>query len=81
VFGGCWTVYTHRNDKYQYHKIDGPAIKHLDGKCEWYFNGVEYKPKDHPFNVFRKEYNLSKSYRKWPNNMKILFKLTYGGNI
>jgi hypothetical protein len=70
-------IYVHRNSKYLYHKIDGPAIKWMDGKCEWYFNGVGYKPKDHPFNLFRIEYNLPKEYSIWPDDMKMLFKLSY----
>jgi hypothetical protein len=56
------------------HRIDGPA----DGTKEWYMNGVKYEEHEHPFNVFRLEYNLSKIYEDWPIDMKTLFVLIYG---
>jgi hypothetical protein len=60
------------------HRINGPAIEHADGSLAWYLNDVYYKKDDHPFNLFRLEYNLSNIYEDWPIDMKALFVLMYG---
>jgi hypothetical protein len=69
------------NECGQYHREDGPAIMFDHGGERWYYNGRLYTKDNHPFNVFYKEYNLSENYSEWPNDMKILCKLTYGGNV
>ena len=63
------------------HRVDGPAIEYTDGYKEWWLNSINYEEDEHPFNIFRTEYNLSNIYDEWLNNMKIIFKLTYGGNL
>lgn len=63
------------------HYLYGPAFtywaednKKLDDY--WYINGVEYTVENHPFCIFRKQYKLPETYDEWPEDMKILFKLT-----
>jgi hypothetical protein len=62
-----------------YHRIDGPCIVWTGGDEWWYFKGERLAKENHPFNIFRKDYNLSETYEKWSDDMKMLFKLTYGG--
>jgi hypothetical protein len=62
------------------HRLDGPAIECGNSK-KWFFNDVEYSEEEHPFNVFRKEHNLSENYNDWAVDLKVLFKLIYGGDI
>ena len=69
----------YRNDG-PLHRLYGPAtINHNADRviCRWYLNNVEYKPEDHPYNIFRKEYNLPEEYENWSTEMKILFELIY----
>jgi hypothetical protein len=61
------------------HRIDGPAVELIDGERSWFLNDKHILKKEHPFNIFRNEYNLPEDYEEWPNRYKILFKLTYGG--
>jgi hypothetical protein len=61
------------------HRLTGPAVIYQNGETKWFICGTEYNAEDHPFNIFRKEYNLTKIYKEWPIEMKILFKLTYSG--
>ena len=75
-------VRRYQNHKGQDHRLEGPALFWSDGSFRWCFNGVKYyNPVEHPFNIFRSEYNLPEKYDNWPTNMKTLFKLTYGGDI
>ena len=69
----------YRND--YYHRLEGPAIIYKVEVIEierWYLNGVFQCEEDHPFNIFRVEYDLSKDYQDWPDEYKVLFKLIYG---
>jgi hypothetical protein len=61
------------------HRIDGPAKTYSSGKEYWYFNDMQYSEEEHPYTVFRNEYNLLDNYHEWPTDMKVLFKLTFGG--
>jgi hypothetical protein len=71
------TVYWIVNNKI--HRTTGPAVSVANGKELWYWNNIEYKEAEHPFNIFRKEYDLSSDYNSWPDDMKVLFKLTWYG--
>lgn len=62
------------------HRISGPAIE-CNSYIAWYFNDIEYPENEHPFNVFRREFNLSENYSDWPSDYKVLFKLIYGSDI
>ena len=66
------------NEKGDYHREDGPAIIFDNVIEQWHFNGKLYSKEEHPFNVFRKEYNLSKKFEEWSIEMKVLFKIIYG---
>jgi hypothetical protein len=70
------TKYWYRYGKV--HRLDGPAVEYIDGRKYWYYEDIAYNQEKHPFNVFRKDYNLSEIYEEWSNDMKMLFKLTYG---
>lgn len=35
------TVYW-ENDKYQWHRLDGPAVEYADGTKGWYVNGTQH---------------------------------------
>ena len=72
---GC--KYWYLND--QLHREDGPALESDNGYRSWYIYGVKYEPEEHPFNIFKNEYNLPEEYKEWPTDMKALFKLIYGG--
>lgn len=79
--------YKHWFLKNKRHRLEGPAIEDITtdntsvGYEEWWFDGIEYSLEQHPFTIFRKEYNLTNIYEDWSNDMKILFKLTYGGSL
>lgn len=61
------------------HRIDGPAFIDTSNKrIQWFWFGEYFEKQNHPFNVFCKEYELSDVYEEWPNDMKMLFKLSYG---
>ena len=62
----------------QIHRLEGPAALN-SGEELWYIRNNEYTPEEHPFNIFRIEYYLSKEYEEWPNEYKVLFKMIYGG--
>ena len=68
------------NDKL--HRLDGPAVDFgkyhyvvvvgMKERFSWYFDGVLYDKDEHPFNAFKKSYNLSEIYNEWPTDMKML---------
>ena len=59
-------------------RLEGPAVIKINDYEYWFLNGIEYQPEEHPFNIFRSEYNLSDNYNNWPKEMQVLFKLIYG---
>jgi hypothetical protein len=61
------------------HRIDGPAVENTNGTKFWYLNDIHYEERQHPFNVFRLEHSLGAGFNSWPEDMKALFVLTYGG--
>ena len=64
------------------HRIDGPAITYASGRSLWFYDNIWYKEKKyHPFHLFRKQWKISENYDEWSKDHKILFKLTYGGNV
>ena len=71
--------YWYLND--QLHRLEGPAVIYLNQIENWFLNDIEYEEDEHPFNQFRNQYNLSLDYNSWTTDMKMLFKLTYGGSI
>jgi hypothetical protein len=75
-----FTILNHNLSNGKYHKLNGPCIIWTGGEEWWYFKGERIKKENHPFNIFCKEYNLSPLYDDWSDDMKMLFKLTYGGN-
>ncbi len=60
------------------HRLEGPACYYEDSE-RWYIRSIKYEPNEHPFNIFRTQYNLSNKYEEWSNEYKVLFKLIYGG--
>jgi hypothetical protein len=60
------------------HRLIGPATNFPNDKLHWWIDGKELRQEEHPFNIFRTEYNLSENYEKWSIEMKILFKMIYG---
>ncbi len=80
IFSGERIWYNHG----KVHRIDGPAVEGTigDGNIilnKWYYYDIEYDESKHPFNVFRDEYDLQEEYEEWTFDMKMLFKLIYGG--
>lgn len=63
----------------KYHRLMGPCIVWSNGDEWWYFKGKRVIKEEHPFTIFCKEYNLSEIFDEWPDSMKILFKLSFGG--
>ena len=63
------------------HKISGPAIIDIEEDIEeWWLNGVEYSEEDHKDIVdFMKNNNLFEDFESWSKDMKMWFKLIYGG--
>ena len=60
------------------HRFTGPALVWDNGYVQWWLNDEKINPENHPFCIFRNDYDLSEEYEKWPKDMKALFKLTYG---
>lgn len=52
-----------RNSKGEYHRTDGPAIEHLDGRKFWYINGVRHR-EDGP------AFETESGYKAWWVNGK-----------
>jgi len=52
-----------RNSKGEYHRTDGPAIEHLDGRKFWYINGVRHR-EDGP------AFETESGYKAWLVNGK-----------
>jgi hypothetical protein len=71
VFSGNYSDYPNLS------RLTGPAVLEYRGKDMTYPMMYNIMKCEHPFNVFRKQYKLSKHYNKWSDDMKVLFKLTY----
>lgn len=69
----------------RYYRLDGPVRSNwINGELQsevWVWNSQEYTRYNHPYNQFRLEHQLVSQYEDWPDDMKILFKLTYGGEV
>jgi hypothetical protein len=81
-----------RNGEYQYwyngkkHNLFGYAIRQSTWKGritkEWWVNGEKIESwMDFPFYIFAIDYELPLDYNLWSKDMKMLFKLAYGGNL
>ena len=78
VYEGGTKVWYKDDKKY---RLEGPVVIFgKSGKKGWALNGKLISGKEHPFNIFRTEYDLPEDYEEWSLDMKILFKMTYGGN-
>jgi hypothetical protein len=69
--GPAVLVFITQEQRYRYDYPDNHKFDEY-----WYLNGVYTYASEHPFNIFRKQYGLSKDYETWPDDMKVLFKLT-----